>query len=381
MIYLQTEAEEYKLVYAINELISQLRGNNRRDLKDTTMRKPASLIKEVMVRINKVEILKDQPNFVHHAGQLMNYLKSIPMNEYLPFIMKENVEEDYQEEVALDYENRLTEIFCSLMKEETAGESSQKNIMKIRQMIKDEGLGEEIYAACRLFLRAEHVLDTRKNLKSKMLKEGIPVTIMNIMLHSFYVNVGQLSGKKRLCPCCGGEWSRSHLEQSPVCQYYYQTKECWYEPIEKNFNGEEVVLRLDDEIIESIVLPNLGEVRLRDRVLLLGKVKVVMYPGCDDYDLKIITEKATYLIDLKDFYKASGLIQHIKNDAYGLAKLTKPNNYQVPIDQVFLVIPQHRLAISEADYLGKVKDGLASKNVRVLSEEELVQHIKKTIKE
>ena len=376
---MQTETEEYKLIYAINDLITQLRRKTERDVQGVQMKDAATLIKEVMLRINKIEIAKPQPNFVHHAGELITYLKDVPMDQYLPMTLKENVEEDYHQEVALDYNNRLTEIFCSLMKEESAGESSQKNIMKIRKMIREEELGEDVYAACRLFLRAENVLETKENLQERLIDADIPITIINKMIHSFYVSVGKLSGEKWICPCCGLEWSRAHLEQSDVCNYYFQTKECWYEPIKKTFNGEDQVLRLDDEIIESIVMPNLGEIRLRDRLLTLKNVSVVMYPGCDDYDLKVAIGNHMYLIDLKDFRKAAGLIQHLRNDLYGLDKLRKPNKYDVPVNHVFLVIPQHRLGISEPSYLEKVKE-LKNDGVQVLSENEFVQQIEKLAK-
>lgn len=376
---MKTETEEYKLIYAINDLITQLKQDRRRDYPATQTKSPASLIKEVMTRLNKVEMENETPRFVHHAGDVMTYLKEMPMNHYLPMTIQEQVEEVYQEEVALDYEDRLTEIFCSLIEWDSAGEASQKTIMKIRQMIKEEGLGEDVYATCRLFLSAENVLETHQTLKKKLVDLNLPIGIVNKILKSFYVNVGNLSGKKRLCSCCGREWSRAHLEKSPVCHYYYQAKDGWHEPIEKTFNGDLSVLRLDEKVIESIVLPNLGEIRLRDRLLALKQVEVIMYPGCDDYDLKVIVGNKVFLIDLKDFRTASGLVQHIKHDAYGLSKLTEPNHYNVPVEHVFLVVPKHRLHVSETSYLESAKEGLASVRVQVISEDEFVQHVKNII--
>lgn len=375
----QTEAEEYKLIYAINDLITQLKRKNERDVQGVQMKNAATLIKEVMLQINKIEIAKPQPNFVHHAGELITYLKDVPMDQYLPATLKKKVDTAYHQEVALDYEDRLTEIFCSLIEHDSAGEASQKNIMEIRRMIREGGLGDEVYAACRLFLNAKNVVDTYENIKKELTKLNLPMEIVSKILKSFYVEVGCLSGKKRFCPCCGREWSRNHLEQSPVCNYYYQSKECWDKPLEKTFEGNKMVIQLVDKVVNSIVMPNLGEIRLRDRLLDLKNVEVVMYPGCDDYDLQVIVGNQAFLVDLKDFAEAAGLVQHITHDSYGLAKLTEPNHYDIPVDHVFLVIPKHRLSISENPYLSKVKTGLKKAQVQVASEDEFVQKIQDVI--
>lgn len=81
------------------------------------------------------------------------------------------------------------------------------------------------------------------------------------------------------CPYCGNPLTNEHLETSKVCRHFKQT-DFFFKPITKSFNITEEVYCFDEKVVKSIVIPNIGEQRLRNLLLTIpGVIEVYEKKG------------------------------------------------------------------------------------------------------
>lgn len=363
-----TEADEIELVHLIKNVIEK----NVEHVENEDGYGQARQIRELIRRIQKIELVKGAPvsRIPQGLRDVMAYLSEESICDYLP-ALSENLDEDYREETALD-DYRLTPTLSAFITEYDAHEQIQKHIVWLRDKI--IALGEnQLYEVCRFFFCAENSYDTHKNLIRKMIKAKIPASWHEDILQKFYIQTTSIEGSLDFCRYCGELMSDDHLHRSEVCRHFYQENGT-QEVLTKTFKGNDALYRLDPQVVRSIVIPNLGEQRLRDRLLAHPKVlEVEMYPYFDSYDLKVRTASQTYWLDVKDYKMAGALVYYFKREPAQARKLANPQREDVKASNVYLIVPKHRIQMSKKDYLSKLKAGLVNVQIKAKSEDEFIQ--------
>ena len=369
MAMVLTEADEIELVHLIKNVVEK----NVEHVENKDGYGQARQIRELIRRIQKIELIKGSPASTIPQGlrETMTYLMNESISDYLP-ALSENLDEDYREETALDEDFCLTPTLSTFMTEYDAHEQIQKHIIWLRDKI--IALGEnELYEICRFFFCAENTYDTRKKLIRKMTTAKIPASWHEDILQKFYVQTTSMEGTVDFCCYCGELMSDQHLHRSEVCRHFYQ-ENGEQTVLSKTFKGSDALYRLDPQVVRSIVIPNLGEQRLRDRLLAHPKVlEVEMYPYFDSYDLKVRTATQTYWLDVKDYKMAGALVYYFKREQAQAKKLANPQREEVKASNVYLIVPKHRVQMSKRDYLTKLRAGLGKVQIKAKSEDEFIQ--------
>lgn len=363
-----TEADEIELVHLIKNVVEE----NVEYAENQDGYGQVRQIRELIRRIQKIELVKGSSASEIPQGlrETMKYLKEKAISEYLPSLT-EALDEDYQEETALDEKCRLTPTLREFMTEQDAHEQIQKHIVWLRDLIIESG-EERLYEICRFFFCAQNTCDSERALKRRMSQAKIPSSWWDEIFKKFYAQTTSLQGTVSFCPYCGKLLTDNHFETSPVCRYFQQESET-RQPIVKTFSGSEALYHLNPQVIKSIVIPNLGEQFLRDRLLEHPNViEVVMYPFFDAYDLMVKTKTQTYWLDVKDYRFPFSLVHYFMREEQQAKKLSKPTQEGVEAKNVFLIVPKHRVKMASRDYMSKLKQGLMRVNIKAKSEDEFI---------
>lgn len=371
-----TLADEEIIVHLIKDLVENDDSSKKGDKKHTLVKKTRELIR----RIQHMELSYGGPidEIPQTIKDLVKYLKTQPISRYLP-LLSQDLDIEYQKEFALGRYNQLTSPILELITENDAHEQIQKHIVALREKIIHSGK-EEFYEICRFFFSAANNFETRNNLKRRMTKLKIPASWQDEIIQNFYVSTGNEKFAKEFCPYCGEPLTNEHFEASKVCRHFKQT-DASFKPLTKSFGMAEDVYRFDDQVVKSIVIPNIGEQRLHDRLLTIPEViEVVMYPYFDSYDLKVVTEARTFWLDVKDYQYPRSLAEYFAKEPKQARKLLRPHQADVRAEDVFLLIPKHRIELSSNQYLNRLQTNLKNRNlsrIKVLGEDDFIQLLEK----
>ena len=374
-----TLADEEIIVHLIKDFIEGEGSFKKSDKKYSKVKKTRELIRRIQyMELSYGRVVDDIPQTIR---DLVNYLKTQPISRYLP-LLSQDLDIELQKEFALGRYNQLTPAILELITEDNAHEQIQKHIVALREKIIKSGK-EEFYEICRFFFAAENNFETRNNLKRRMTKLKIPASWQDEIIQNFYVSVGNKKLSKEFCPYCGNPLTNEHLETSKVCRHFKQT-DFFFKPITKSFDITEEVYCFDEKVVKSIVIPNIGEQRLRNLLLTIpGVIEVVMYPYFDSYDLKVVTKTRTFWIDVKDYQYPRSLAQYFAKEYKQAQKLLRPRQTDIRPEDVFLLIPKHRIEISSDQYLKRLRTNLENRNlsrIKVISEGDFIKLLKKEIK-
>lgn len=335
-------SENIVLLYSTKDAIEEL----------DTEKKLVKLNKLLQV-ITKTLIENKQYNVPTNIPELLTFLKTTPVNQY--------INEINQEIYAIDEYLNLTDEFIGYLDEENSEEKSQKLMYDLLKFLRqsDYSNKEDIYRDFRTFIRYNYYISVRElelAIKYKYDKE------IYLKIRNMYEKADDLNGKHELCPVCGRSLnlrdSKNGECSNKVCNYYIKAQNL--KPIVKEF--KEKMIKLSDGIYKYNLMSSIGEFEIYNKCLEWFKDKdVILYPNVDEYDISIVDdiEDIRVNLDIKDTADPMRLIKILLENT----NLEKLKNKEVDTFN-FIVIPDHREKIYKLE-----NDKSYTKELRILLKE------------
>lgn len=300
------------------------------------------------------------------------FLKTEPCNSYLNIIdseksfiaengmLNEEIQEYFSEK---DFQNEQDKIFSSFLN--CCRENAQN----------DNEKWNERYRLGREFLQTANY-DFR-DFESKTIE--MPTELEKFVRDS-YCSIDEAKKCIEVCPVCGRkiEYENEFMCRNNVCMYY----------IEKNklkakkllVTGKRMALL--EGLYNFILSPGIAERYIfEDLLRKFPKYDITKYPNVDEYDIDVKNGDKIVHLDIKDYKDPQGLIEKLRKNADKLG-------YRKDNHLVYLVIPEHRIAIYQEtkegkDYMHCLKEFVKSKDnvvgMKIIREKELTKVLKKEL--
>lgn len=321
----ELKAESIELLYSISNAISEKITDKKIDR-----------CKECLQLITKELICKGKINEIPaNIPELMTFLKSNNMTSY--------IEGKVPKRPIIDSYGDLDEFVIETISEGPEAEKAQKKMADILKLIResDSEDKEEVYRKVRLFIINNYII----------LSKELDIQLMNNFnytiakkIKDMYKISNDINGDYKICPVCGKPLNfieASIGSCSDVCEYYRNRDKL--EAVQVNFDNK--VKKLHDGIYKFIVKPSIGEIEIYKRLQSrFNDYEVELYPNVDEYDISISNGEKSIALDIKDVRDPSNLINILLNNTN-----LKKFNEEKSVDEVFLVIPDHRVRIYNED--------------------------------
>lgn len=185
-----------------------------------------------------------------------------------------------------------------------------------------------------------------------------------------------------ICPVCGKQVEVTFGNEnycSDVCNYFIKKLSLKFETL--SLEKDNQYSEFTEGIYRYILLPNIGERIIYEKLLKIKDIKVEMYPNMDEYDIKAKVDDLDILIDVKDVVTPSVLVELLKRNN-NINKLLQSKS-----ERRYLIIPEHRREIyidqNNVDYKKELVNILHNEyiDINVLYEKELYKEIEKIMQE
>ena len=356
--------EDFNIIYRIRDSINE---------KDRNIK--LKKLYELLQYLTKKLIKKEYKDFPTNISELLYFLGNIPMKEY--------IDDETLEGVAIDRYLDLTEEFLEIVSEENVEEAGQKLMYQLLKYIRESTIEhkEELYRKIKKFIIDNYYISVR-DLEVEV-KRSFGIDIFK-MIRKMYENADDINGEYLVCPVCGRELNLQDNKEgkcSKVCNYYINKYNMKAE--KKNFKNR--ILRLNEGVYRFNLMSSIGEFKIYERCIERFKRKeVTLYPNVDEYDISIEDNDKNILInlDVKDARTPERLVKILINNT-NLNKLVNKSSRVIN----FIVIPEHREFIyninNNGKYVKELKKLLVNENIdiSVISERQLYKEIERIFQE
>lgn len=356
--------EDFNIVYGIKDAI------NEKD-KEIKLIKLYKLLQQLTKRL----IEKNYKDFPTNIPELLYFLGNTPMKEY--------IEDETSNDVAIDRYLELTEEFLEKASEDNLEEAGQKLMYGLLKFIRESSIEdkEDTYRKVKKFIIENYYISVRDF--EIQIKKYFGNDIFK-MFRKMYENADDINGEYLICPVCGRELNLIDNKEgkcSKVCNYYINKSDM--KPEKKIFNNR--ILRLNEGVYRFNLMSSIGEFEIYENSVKRFKRKqVTLYPNVDEYDISVEDSEKNILInlDIKDARTPERLLKILLTNT----NLEKLINKKSRIFN-YIVIPEHREFIYNISYGGKyvkeLKKLLANENINisVIGERHLYKEIERIFEE
>jgi hypothetical protein len=185
-----------------------------------------------------------------------------------------------------------------------------------------------------------------------------------------------------ICPVCGKQIEFTFGNEnscSDICNYFIRKQGLAFETLAIDDSNQ--YSEFTQGIYRYILLPNIGEKLIYEKLLDIKEIEVELYPNMDEYDIKVKFEELDILIDVKDVESPLGLVELLRKNN------TVNKLLQSKTARRYLIIPEHRRVIhlsqNNVDYKRELLNILDNEglDINVLYEKELYKEIEKIVQE
>ena len=356
-------AEQIELVYAIENFINK---------EDTISEKIDLSNKAIDLLINQM-VNKQKYNFPTNISELINFMKTETMDTYLG--------DTFPSEPFINSKLEVNEYILEETKEKDEKEKVQKKMKKLldycREKYNEQNdiYWDDEYREARKFISNTNLIEKVRldsNLESMFSNETIK------MIQDMYIQRNISDEKLIICPVCGKplDFTNEKGSCTDICKYYRVKDKL--EDIIKIINPKNKFVQLSEGIYKYVLLPNIGEIKIYEKLCAKFKdLEVTLYPNIDEFDISISNGDICINLDVKDHVNPRILSRNLKENS---------NLYKFSKDKYcFLVIPNHRVEIYRKtkgkNYMSELSNELKSEeiDIRWIQEKKLIKKIEEIL--
>jgi hypothetical protein len=266
-------------------------------------------------------------------------------------------------------------------------EEEQKAMLEFLQFCREHRGREDEKEYCNYYRNGRGLVNKNNMIISNiafnkiMIKNKFPLELRKI-ISGWRKNINISDKDITICPICGKQVEATFGNEnycSDVCNYFIKKQSLKFETLSIDNNNQ--YSEFTEGIYRYILLPNIGERIIYEKLLKIKDIEVEIYPNMDEYDIKVKVDDLDILIDVKDVVTPSALVELLKKNN-NINKLL-----QSKLGRRYVVIPEHRRVThinqNNVDYKKELLNILHNEciDISVLYEKELYKEIDKIMQE
>ncbi len=354
-------AEQIELVYVMENFIN----------KENTISEKIHLANKAIDLLINQMVNKHKYNFPTNISELINFMKTENMDAYLG--------DDFPSEPFINYNLEVNEYILEETKEKDEKEKVQKIMKNLLDCCREkyneqnDSYWDDEYKEARKFISNTYLIEKVRldsNLELMFSNETIK------MIQDMYIQRNIGDEKLIICPVCGKplDFTNEKGSCTEICKYYRVKDKL--EDRTKVINPKKKYVELSKGIYKYVLLPNIGEIKIYEKLCAKFKdLEVTLYPNIDEFDIRISNGDICINLDVKDHTNPNSLAKNLKENS-NLSKFNKDK-------YCFLVIPDHRVEIykknNSKNYMNELNKTLQNEEIDIYSLQE--KNLIKTIEE